>query len=194
MRYVLGIDEAGRGPLAGPVAVGVVLIPEGFDIAQAFPGVRDSKKLSEKRREEIFSLLEEHDEVRYTVEFESADTIDKEGIVPAIAQALARGIRKLAPEPELVKVFLDGALFAPSEYIQETIIKGDELIPAISLASVAAKVIRDRHMLELATTYPQYHFEKHKGYGTKLHYELLKEHGFCDIHRKSFLHIDSVHE
>lgn len=193
MRYVIGVDEAGRGPLAGPVAVGVVAVQEWFDVAAEFPGVADSKKLSEKRREKIFEMLEkraEQGEVRFTVEFESAETIDREGIAPSIRRALARGVHALAPDATLAHVRLDGALRAPSEYTQETIVHGDALVPLISLASIAAKVARDRLMVALAAEYPDYGFEKHKGYGTKAHYEILKEHGPCAIHRLSFLHVD----
>lgn len=202
---MIGVDEAGRGPLAGPVAVGVVAVREGFDVAREFPGVADSKKLSEKKREEIFerlvSLARTGDPsetkpwshgagVRFTVEFESAEAIDNEGIATAVRRALWRGVNLLAPDSALVHVQLDGTLKAPPEYSQETIINGDELIPLISLASVAAKVTRDRLMKKLAEKYPEYGFEKHKGYGTSLHYEMLKKHGFCDIHRRSYIHLD----
>lgn len=194
-KFLLGVDEAGRGPLAGPVAVGVVIVPTGFDVLKEFSGVRDSKKLSEKKREEIFRILEERaqiGDVRYTVEFEDADVIDEEGIVTAVRRALARGVNRLAPDPAIVHVQLDGALKAPPEYAQETIIDGDELIPLISLASIAAKVMRDRLMTALALDYPPYGFERHKGYGTRAHYDALRTHGPCVIHRHSFLHLDSV--
>lgn len=201
MRFILGVDEAGRGPLAGPVAVGVVAVPEGFDVLREFPDVADSKKLSEKKREEIFALLEkcaEQSEVRFTVEFESNETIDREGIVFSVHRALSRGVNILAEKcghsvstgllTSDVHILLDGALRAPSEYTQETIINGDELVPIISLASIAAKVVRDRLMIELSARYPLYGFEKHKGYGTKAHYEALQKYGPCSLHRRSFLH------
>ncbi|MSU74665.1 ribonuclease HII [Candidatus Kaiserbacteria bacterium] len=192
MRFTLGVDEAGRGPLAGPVSVGVVMVPEGFDVAKEFLGVADSKKLSEKKREQIFNLLEARvvrGDVRFVVEFESAAVIDKEGIAVVVRRALTCGVNRLAPDASLVKVQLDGALRAPPEYSQETIINGDELVPLISLASIVAKVSRDRLMLKLAEEYPEYGFEKHKGYGTKLHYEMLQEYGLCAIHRRSFIHL-----
>lgn len=195
MRFLLGVDEAGRGPLAGPVSVGVVAVPEGFDVAREFPGVNDSKKLSEKKREEIYGMLEARiikGDARFTVEFESAETIDKEGIAVAVRRALARGVRILAPDSTLVHVQLDGALHAPSQYSQETIIHGDALIPLISLASIAAKVERDRLMVALAQAYPQYGFEQHKGYGTRAHYEALEKYGLCDMHRRSFVHLASL--
>lgn len=194
MRFLLGVDEAGRGPLAGPVSVGVVAVPEGFDVAKEFLGVRDSKKLSEKKREAIFTMLETRvalGDARFIVAYENERAIDQEGIAVVIRRAVARGVRKLAPDAALVKVQLDGALRAPPEYSQETIINGDELIPLISLASIAAKVVRDRLMFELAKEYPLYGFEKHKGYGTKAHYDMLKKYGLCVIHRRSFIHLDS---
>jgi ribonuclease HII len=198
MKFILGVDEAGRGPLAGPVSVGVVAVPEGFDVVKEFPGVADSKKLSEKKRENIFALLDERTragDVHFAVEFESADTIDREGIAVAVRRALARGVHALTRYGSQTSVLdfhilLDGALRAPAEYEQETIVHGDEIIPIISLASIAAKVSRDRLMVELADEYPQYGFEIHKGYGTKMHYEMLAEHGLCAIHRRSFIHLD----
>jgi ribonuclease HII len=195
MRFLLGVDEVGRGPLAGPVSVGVVAVPEGFDVAKEFPGVNDSKKLSEKKREEIYTMLVARvalGDLRFKVESESAEVIDKEGIVPAVQKALSRGVNALAPDAALVRVQLDGALRAPKEYDQQTIINGDALIPIISLASIAAKVERDRLMCELAREYPEYGFEAHKGYGTKMHYEMLEKYGLCVIHRRSFIHLDSV--
>jgi len=231
MRFLLGVDEAGRGPLAGPVSVGVVAVPEGFDVLKEFPGVADSKKLSEKKREKIFEMLTTRasaGDVCFAVEFESAETIDREGIAVAVRRALARGVNTLAPDAALVKIQLDGAsapletsrlgttgtnpgasltgqarpidsvhilldgsLRAPPQYSQETIINGDELIPIVSLASIAAKVVRDRLMVGLSAEYPQYGFEKHKGYGTRAHYEMLEKHGLCVIHRRSFIHLDS---
>jgi ribonuclease HII len=124
------------------------------------------------------------------VEFESAETIDEAGIATAVRRALSRGVNSLAPDAALVTVKLDGALRAPPEYAQETIVNGDELIPLISLASIAAKVSRDRLMLQLAEKYPEYGFEKHKGYGTAAHYEALKKFGLSAIHRRSFIHLD----
>ena len=204
-QWVIGVDEAGRGPLAGPVAVGVVLAPKGFNIKKAFPGVADSKKLSEKKREEIFALLQPNyggpssGLVRYVVMFASAKEIDKKGIVVAIRHAVARGLKQLLEKttevrppyikagPLCLEVLLDGSLHAPAEYAQKTIIKGDVTEPIISLASIAAKVTRDRLMQRLAKKYPGYGFEQHKGYGTKGHYEALMRHGLSPEHRKTFL-------
>jgi ribonuclease HII len=190
--YVVGVDEAGRGPLAGPVAVGTVCVAEGFDILAAFPGLNDSKKLTEKKREVIFIQLQ--DEIRKgnvnaVVYLASAQRIDAEGIVPSVRSALYKGVRKLLPNPGEGKIFLDGSLKAPPEYEQETIIGGDGKVPAIMLASVAAKVTRDRLMKKLALEHPLYEFDIHKGYGTKRHYELIRAHGPCDIHRLTFLHL-----
>ncbi len=197
MQHLIGVDEAGRGPLAGPVAVGLVSVPEGFDVALEFKGVKDSKQLSEKKREQLFYLLEERakrGDLRYQVELESAEAIDREGIAVVIRRALARGLGSLAPDSALVRVELDGGLKAPPEYAQETIIRGDETVPLISLASIAAKVTRDRLMTELAREYPHYGFEMHKGYGTKAHYEALREHGLSVVHRRSFIHLESKRE
>ena len=192
MRFVLGVDEAGRGPLAGPVAVGIVAAPEGFDVAKEFPGVADSKQLSEKKRERLFALLEvrvTEGDVRFVVEYGEASAIDARGIAVVIREAVARGIRFLAPDATLASVLLDGALSAPEVYRQQTIIGGDASVPLISLASIAAKVSRDRLMCRLATAYPLYGFERHKGYGTASHYEALRKHGPSSIHRQTFLHL-----
>ncbi|MBA3789534.1 ribonuclease HII [Patescibacteria group bacterium] len=194
MTTIVGVDEAGRGPLAGPVAVGAVAVEDGFDLLTAFPGLNDSKKLSEKKREMLFSILEEQScagNVRFRVEFSSAEMIDEKGIMPAVCAALERGVRNLLPDPEKGKVFLDGALRASSEYEQETIIGGDGLVPTIMLASIAAKVTRDRLMQGIAKRFPAYGFDQHKGYGTKAHYAALIEYGLCEEHRRTFIHLGS---
>ncbi len=188
--HIIGVDEAGRGPLAGPVAVGAVIVASGFDIRTAFPGVNDSKKLSEKKRETIYREMEERmrlGDVFFCVHFSEASTIDEIGITRAVHKGVYAGIRALAPEPKGIKVLLDGLLHAPEEYEQETIIKGDALEPVISLASIAAKVERDRLMQALALQYPGYGFEAHKGYGTRAHYKAIEERGVSGIHRRSFL-------
>ena len=209
--FVFGVDEAGRGPLAGPVAVGVVAVAEGFDVARGFPGVADSKVLNEKKREALFEVLEarvsSHNgtpdgvqgDVRFVVEWGSEGDIDARGIAVVVREAVARGVAELERQfagqtcahPLLrrsdLRILLDGPLRAPSEYRQQTIIGGDASVPLISLASIAAKVSRDRLMMRLAKRYPEYGFEKHKGYGTKAHYAALATHGPCDIHRRSYL-------
>lgn len=189
---VVGVDEAGRGPVAGPVAVGVVCIPEQYPILDIFPGLNDSKKLSEKKREALFLLLQEEirkGNISATVCLSSAKIIDEQGIAFAVRHALSRGVRKLLPDPTKGKVFLDGSLHAPKEYEQETVIEGDGSIPVIMLASVAAKVTRDRLMKKKALEYPQYGLETHKGYGTKAHYEALRIHGLSPEHRSTFIHL-----
>ena len=189
---IIGVDEAGRGPLAGPVAVGVVAVKEGYDILAAFPGLNDSKKLSEKKREALFRTLQEEireGNVTSVVCLSSAKMIDEKGIAYAVRHALARGVRKLLPDPEEGKVWLDGFLKAPPEYRQETVIGGDGIVPAIMLASIAAKVTRDQLMLKKDELYPVYGFAAHKGYGTKAHLEAIRLYGPCVEHRRSFIHL-----
>jgi ribonuclease HII len=189
MKLVVGIDEAGRGPIAGPVAIGIVAAPEDFDILSAFPGLNDSKKLTEKARERIFEQLEAavaEQSLQYHVSLVSHTVIDEQGIVPAIRHGMQEGVSKLCPDPTLGKLWLDGALKVPEGYEGEVIIGGDGLIPAIMLASVAAKVTRDRYMAELANYYPNYGFESHKGYGTAAHYAAIAEHGLSVIHRRTY--------
>ena len=145
--FLVGVDEAGRGPLAGPLAVGVVVAHKSFAIKEMFPGVADSKILSEKKREEIYALLVKYARqglLRYTVVYVASATIDRIGLTRATMRAVHGGVRKLAPEVAGYKVLLDGLLHAPAEYKQETIIRGDASEPIISLASIAAKVSRDR--------------------------------------------------
>ncbi len=192
MKFSVGIDEAGRGPLAGPVAVGVVVIDSGFRIPKSLNGVvrTDSKKLSEKSRELWFTAIQQwqkEGKLRYACALISAKEIDGKGIVPAIKKGMATCLKKLSV-PKNAEVFLDGSLYLPKEYIkQKTIIKGDEKIPIISLASIVAKVTRDKYMKTLAKKYPGYGFEVHKGYGTKAHYAAIQKEGISDVHRKSFL-------
>jgi len=190
MKYVLGVDEAGRGPLAGPVSVGVIAVREDYDILAHFPGLNDSKKLSEKKRDTLFKTLQEEiraGNVRATVTLSSVAMIDGKGIAPSVRHGVDTGVRKLLPDPTQGKVWLDGSLKAPEEYEQETVIGGDGLIPAIMLASIAAKVTRDTFMLKLDAEHPLYGFAKHKGYGTKDHIALIKVHGPSVQHRMSFL-------
>ncbi len=192
---LLGVDEAGRGPLAGPVSVGIVSVPFNFDIKKTFPTANDSKQLSERERESIYKEMSgraKAGELAFCVRFVGARAIDEIGISRAVKRGVWSGVRKLSPSPRNVKVLLDGLLVAPEEYEQETIIKGDAKEPVISLASIVAKVRRDRLMKKLAETYPEYLFEVHKGYGTKKHYEMLTKFGPSDIHRRSFLHLPTL--
>lgn len=188
-KFLIGVDEAGRGPLAGPVAVGVVLAAPYLNLREMFPGVADSKVLTEAKREEIFALLERYAAfgvVRFCVEFASAKTIDERGITHAVRSCVYKGVRSLALEAAHHKVLLDGLLRAPAEFAQETIIGGDASEPIISLASIAAKVRRDRLMVELARRHPGYGFESHKGYATPQHYTAIEELGLCPLHRRTY--------
>jgi ribonuclease HII len=189
IRYVIGIDEAGRGPLAGPVSVGAVLVPAVFDW-KVIPGVKDSKQLSAQKREAVFARMEELQAeglLRFAVAFTPAKEIDTEGIVPAVRSALMRAIEALQAIPHECQVLLDGGLRAPVKFVNQiTIIKGDTKEPAISLASIAAKVQRDRLMEKMADTYPHYQFDIHKGYGTLEHRKAIREFGLCEEHRKTF--------
>ena len=192
-RFIIGVDEAGRGPLAGPVAVGVVSVRRNFDIAKAFPHLRDSKLVTPLARERLYALLikfSKEGKLTFCVRFARPKTIDTHGLTYAVRGAVYRGVRALAPSPKNVKVLLDGLLYAPKEYKQETIIGGDENEPIIALASIVAKVRHDRLMRRVAKLYPHYGFEVHKGYGTKKHYSAIKKYGLCDIHRRSFCGID----
>lgn len=189
MKWVLGVDEAGRGPLAGPVAVGIVCAPEDFNFLKAFPGLNDSKKLTEAARQRLFKLLLERvdvGEISHHVEFVSPRIIDEKGITHAVRRGVYLGVHKLLPDAGSGKVWLDGLLRAPEEYEQETVVKGDGIIPAIMLASVAAKVVRDQYMVELAEQYPQYGFERHKGYGTLQHRAAIRMNGVSKAHRATF--------
>lgn len=203
IKYIVGIDEVGRGPIAGPVCVAAFCIladdsdnlMEKFKIETNLP-LRDSKKLTKKHREKWFSFLQEQKKNKvcdFAVSFVSPENIDKHGIAKCIQKALDTSLFNLIKnynlEPNNYKLILDGGLKAPVEYInQETFIKGDELHPVISLASIVAKVSRDNLMEKFSKEYPEYGFEKHAGYGTKAHYEAIKKHGQTPIHRKTFIH------
>lgn len=175
-----GVDEAGRGPLAGPVCAAAVILPRGLEIE----GLNDSKKLSEKKREALYDLICA-EAVSYGIAFASVEEIESMNILNAAMKAMNRAIAKLSPQPSLA--LIDGNRNSAIELPSRCIVKGDSKCADIAAASVLAKVTRDRHMLQMAEKYPQYGFEKHKGYGTKLHYEALREYGPCDIHRPSFL-------
>lgn len=188
-KYIIGIDEVGRGPIAGPVAVCALCLQNNFN-SNKFKGFRDSKKLSHKQRLDWLQKIEAEKEagnIVYKVSFESNKVIDKKGIVFAIKRALLNSINYLGKKSEECMVLLDGGLKAPTEYInQKTIIKGDEKELAIALASIVAKVTRDSLMVKLANKYFQYGLEEHKGYGTAKHYKAIKEYGLSDLHRLSF--------
>ena len=188
--FTIGIDEVGRGPIAGPVAVGafVFLKPEAKKL---FHGVKESKQLSEQKREEWFVRIQSAQKsglVNFCVTFQSEKVIDTKGLSYAIKTALLTSLYGVKIKPSQAHVLLDGGLKAPANYLhQKTIIKGDEKEMVIALASICAKVLRDRKMNTLAKKYPKYGFEEHKGYGTRGHYVAIKKYGVLSIHRKSFL-------
>jgi len=188
--HIVGIDEVGRGPLAGPVTVCACVVAYNFDF-NLFKGIKDSKKLSLQKREEWFvkiSDLKKIGNLNFALTSVSAREIDNIGIAVAIKKALDNSLEKLSLEPKSALIKLDGALKAPEKFImQETIIKGDEKIPIISAASIIAKVMRDRYMIKQAKLYPNYGLDKHKGYGTAEHFKFIRKHGLSSIHRKSFL-------
>lgn len=176
---ICGIDEAGRGPLAGDVYAAAVIL--GSDIF--IDGLNDSKKLSEKKREQLFDeIIEKAD--AYCIASATAAEIDELNILGATFLAMKRACEGLKIRPEYA--LIDGNRIPPLDIPCETVVKGDSLSASIAAASVLAKVARDRYMLGLDEKYPQYGFKKHKGYGTKLHYEMLSEYGFCPEHRRSF--------
>lgn len=178
---VCGIDEAGRGPLAGPVFAAAVILPHGCVI----DGLNDSKKLTEKKRELLFDEIQER-AVSFAISFATETEIDEINILQATYLAMTRACQALQPPADYALV--DGNRMPPRLGVPgETVVKGDALSASIAAASVLAKVSRDRLMVQLDAMYPEYQFAKHKGYGTKLHRELLLQHGPCPIHRRSFL-------
>lgn len=177
---VCGVDEAGRGPLAGPVCAAAVILPRGLDI----PGLNDSKKLTAKRREALYDIITEQS-LAYGIAFASEQEIDEINILQATFLAMERAMAQLAPPPELA--LIDGNRSKDFGLPVRTIVKGDSLSASIAAASILAKVTRDRLMEQYDEQYPQYGFAVHKGYGTKRHYAALREYGPCPIHRQTFL-------
>lgn len=177
---VCGVDEAGRGPLAGPVCAAAVILPRGLDI----PGLNDSKKLTAKRREALYDIITEQ-ALAYGIAFASEQEIDEINILQATFLAMERAMAQLAPPPELA--LIDGNRSKDFGLPVRTIVKGDSLSASIAAASILAKVTRDRLMEQYDEQYPQYGFAVHKGYGTKRHYAALREYGPCPIHRQTFL-------
>lgn len=188
-RYVIGIDEVGRGPIAGPITVGAVLLPFSHTMKK-YKGLRDSKQLREKQREEWYARVCNMGIVWATASV-SASEIDRIGISAAARRAAARAIASLIKKSQVstqsVFVKADYGLFAPVSFPQVQIIKGDEKEPSIALASIMAKVTRDRYMIRLSKIFPQYEFGRHKGYGTKMHTTRVLKHGISTEHRASFL-------
>lgn len=192
-KFIVGIDEVGRGPVAGPVYV-CAFMCESDTVDAIVSGVkvplRDSKKLTHKMKEKWFEYLQnlaKEKKIKYVISKTSAMEIDELGIANCIRACVNNCLKKLNIDLENTKVFLDGGLYAPAEFAQETIIKGDENIPIISLASIIAKVSRDREMTELALLYPEYAWEKNMGYGTKAHMDAIAVHGTTPLHRITFL-------
>lgn len=177
---VCGIDEAGRGPLCGPVCAAAVILPLDCEIE----GINDSKKLSEKKREALFDVIKEK-ALAYSVSMVDAKTIDEINILQATFLAMRTAVENLSVKPDYA--LIDGNGKPGLSIAQETVVKGDAKSVSIAAASILAKVSRDRYMKEADEKYPEYQFAKHKGYGTKLHYEMIAEHGICQEHRRSFL-------
>ena len=180
LNVICGVDEAGRGPLAGPVCAAAVILPKHLQI----PGLTDSKKLSDKKRRELFPIIQEQ-AVAYGIGLASEAEIDEINILQATFLAMGRALSQLSIRPEIA--LIDGNRETDFGLPVKTVVKGDSLSANIAAASVLAKVTRDNIMVELAKQYPAYGFEIHKGYGTKAHYEALRTYGPCPIHRKSFL-------
>ena len=177
---VCGVDEAGRGPLAGPVCAAAVLLPPGLEIA----GLNDSKKLSGAKRERLYDEITQK-ALSYGIAFASVEEIETLNILGATYLAMNRAIAQLDPPPALA--LIDGNRNAGIEYASRCVVGGDAKCASIAAASILAKVTRDRYMLEMAERFPEYGFAQHKGYGTQAHYDALRRYGPCPIHRPSFL-------
>ena len=180
IKLICGVDEAGRGPLAGPVCAAAVILPLNAQI----PGLDDSKKLTDKRRRELMPIIKES-AIAYGIAFADHREIDEMNILQATFLAMHRAIEQLSVRPEYA--LIDGNRAKDFGIPVQTVVHGDSLSASIAAASVLAKVTRDDYMLEMANKYPQYSFDIHKGYGTKAHYAALCEYGPCPIHRMSFL-------
>ena len=180
IQYICGVDEAGRGPLAGPVCAAAVILPPNIDI----PGLNDSKKLTDKRRRELMPVIKEC-ALAYGIAFADESEIDSINILQATFLAMERSMQQLSIKPQLALV--DGNRAKDFDIPVKTVIRGDSLSASIAAASVLAKVTRDDLMLKMAEKYPNYGFDVHKGYGTKAHYEALSKYGPCPIHRTTFL-------
>ena len=194
-KIIIGLDEVGRGPLSGPVTTAAVIINSKFQIKnknfkEILKNARDSKKLSEKQREKIFKLIQKCPDIKFTISSVGPKTIDKINISEATKKAMKNCLNKIFPKRNLKKILIliDGnrILDKNLKIPQKTIVKGDNKIFSIALASIIVKVTRDRKMEKLSLQYPKYYFHQHKGYGTKLHKKLIKKYGPCEIHRKSY--------
>lgn len=178
-QFVAGVDEAGRGPLAGPVCAAAVIFPSNCRI----PGITDSKKLSAAKREYLFDIIQT-EAMAFGIAFASIAEIDTLNILQATYLAMNRALAQLNPQPDFV--LIDGNRLPKNEYAKRALIRGDSLSQSIAAASILAKVSRDRLMVKYAEKWPQYGFEQHKGYGTKAHRLAIQQHGRCPIHRTSF--------
>lgn len=188
MRWVIGVDEVGRGPLAGPVSVGACMLPVELNEWSLWEGLKDSKQLSEKKREEWYAQIEQDDRICFRVAHSTAAQIDEEGIVPAIRSAALRAVASLGVGLGDASIVADRGIVVSGGWHQEQFTKGDEHIPVIALASIMAKVTRDRLMVALGKEYPLYGFEKHKGYGSKQHQGAILQNGPIEgVHRKLFI-------
>jgi len=179
-RFICGADEAGAGPLAGAVYAAAVILPLGLEI----DGLNDSKKLTEKKREELFDIIQEK-AITWAINGVDVDEIDETNILVARLKAMDMCIKMLEPKPDFA--LIDGNRDAGIECAHVTVVKGDSRSANIAAASILAKVTRDRYMVAMDRIYPEYGFAKHKGYPTKAHYEALRKHGPCPIHRRTFL-------
>lgn len=177
---ICGVDEAGRGPLAGPVFTAAVILPHNCDIK----GLNDSKKLTEKKRELLFDEIISK-AAAYSIVSVDEKTIDKVNILNATLQGMFKAVKSLTITPDIT--LIDGNKVPNGLENAKWVVGGDAKYACIAAASILAKVSRDRYMLSMAEKYPQYFFEKHKGYGTKLHYEMLEKYGPCEIHRRTFI-------
>ena len=179
-KYIAGVDEAGRGPLAGPVYAAAVILPEDARL----DGINDSKKLSEKKREELFEVITKT-AISYCIASVDEKEIDEINILNATHKAMCQAVNGLDTEPDYV--IIDGNSIKGMDKPHETVVKGDAKSISIAAASILAKVSRDRYITKMAEIYPEYGFDKHKGYGTKAHTEAILEHGISPIHRRTFL-------
>lgn len=184
---ICGIDEAGRGPLCGPVCAAACILPLGLEI----PGLNDSKKLSEKKRDMLYDVITQN-AVAYSIAFSSVEEIDEINILEATLLAMRRAVDGLSVKPD--HLIIDGNCSRDFTIPAMSLVKGDSLSPSVAAASILAKVSRDRLCIELDKQYPEYNIAKHKGYGTKEHMQLIKEHGISPIHRKSFIHLDRLNK
>jgi ribonuclease HII len=178
-KIVIGIDEAGRGPLAGPVVACAIMVPQ-------LSGLRDSKQLTPNQREHLYTLLKKHPAVEWGIGKVSEKQIDKINIYQATRLAMKKAVLQLERKVKIHSLIIDGNMLLDLPISQKAVVKADATIVQCMAASIIAKVTRDRLMLKLHKQYPQYGFDRHKGYGTPLHMEMLRRHGPCKIHRMSF--------